>query len=48
MGKKREEVTSYLAIMQTIVSKGNNWEKVDEFTSLKKMEKDLFKIIDEF
>ena len=40
LGKKREEVTSYLAIMQTIVdsmSKGNNWEKVKEFANLKKM-----------
>ena len=37
LGKKREEVTSYLAIMQTIVSKGNNWEKVKQFADLKKL-----------
>ena len=47
LGKKREEVISYLAIMQTIVdsmSKGNNWEKVKKFAILKKMEEDFSKI----
>ena len=51
LGKKREEVTSYMAIMQTIVdsmSKGNNWEKVDKFVNLKKMETDFNNIIAEF
>ena len=51
LGKKKEEVTSYLAIMQTIVdsmSKGNNWEKVDRFANLKNMENDFNKIVNEF
>ena len=47
-GKKREEVTSYLAIMQTIVSKGNNWEKVKQFADLKKMGEGFSKICNEF
>ena len=48
VGKKREEVTSYLAIMQTIVnamSKGNNWKKMDKLVNIQKMEVDLNKII---
>ena len=51
VGKKREEVTSYLAIMQTIVnamSKGNNWKKMDKLVNIQKMEVDLNKIIAEF
>ena len=46
-GKKREEVTSYLAIMQTIVSKGNNWEKVKQFADLEKMGEGFSKICNE-
>ena len=45
VGKKREEVMSYMIIMQTIVnamSRGNNWKKI------KKMGVDLNKIITEF
>ena len=51
LGKKMEEVTSYLAIMQTIVdsmSKGNNWEKVKKFANLKKMGEDFSKIATSF
>ena len=45
VGKKREEVMSYMIIMQTIVnamSRGNSWKKI------KKMGVDLNKIITEF
>ena len=45
VGKKREEVMSYMIIMQTIVnamSRGNSWKKIE------KMEVDLNKIITEF
>ena len=50
-GKKREEVVSYLAIIQTIadaMNQRNNWEKVDKFASLRKMNNDLNKIINDF
>ena len=59
-GITREDVTTYLVIMQTIADsmmKGNrlrlrpflnNWEKVDRFANLNKMKKDLDKVISEF
>ena len=50
-GKKREEVVSYLAIIQTIadsMNQRNKWEKEDKFASLKKMNNDLNKIINDF
>ena len=49
-GKKREEVVSYLAIIQTIadsMNQRNKWEKEDKFASLKKMNSDLNKIIND-
>jgi hypothetical protein len=51
LGKKREEVISYMAIMQTIMdamSKGNKWNKMDKFAILRKMEKDFNKVSAEF
>ena len=47
LGKKKDEVTSYMAIMQTIVdamSKGNKWNELDKFAILRKMEKDFIQV----
>merc|ERR1712142_1049377 len=50
-GMKREEVVSYLAIIQTIaesMAKTNKWEKLEKFAILNKMNNDLGKIINDF
>eukprot|EP00091_Calanus_sinicus_P006799 TRINITY_DN1755_c0_g1_i4.p1 TRINITY_DN1755_c0_g1~~TRINITY_DN1755_c0_g1_i4.p1 ORF type:complete len:251 (+),score=122.69 TRINITY_DN1755_c0_g1_i4:101-754(+) len=50
-GKKREEVVSYLAIIQTIadsMNQRNKWEKEDKSSILRKMNQDLNKIINDF
>jgi len=50
-GMKREEVVSYLAIIQTIaesMAKTNKWEKLEKFAILNKMNNDLDKIINDF
>jgi len=50
-GMRREEVVSYLAIIQTIaesMAKTNKWEKLEKFAILNKMNNDLGKIINDF
>jgi len=50
-GKNKEDVVSYLAIMQTIaesMSQMNNWEKNEKFSNLLVMNRDFNKIISDF
>jgi len=50
-GKNKEDVVSYLAILQTIaesMSRRNNWEKKEKFSNLHIMNRDLGKIIGDF
>jgi len=50
-GKNKEDVVSYLAILQTIaesMSQRNNWEKKEKFSNLHNMNRDLNKIISDF
>ena len=51
LGKKRDEVTSYMALMETIMdamSKGNKWDKTEKFAILRKMENDFTQVCAEY
>jgi len=50
-GKNKEDVVSYLAIMQTIaesMSQRNNWEENEKYSNLLAMNRDFNKIIGDF